>query len=142
MDEVTRRPLEFAGYVLDVTRRSLCAGGREVDLRPKSFDVLAYLVENPGRLVVKDEIMRAVWPDVIVTDESLTRCVSDVRQAIDDGAQKIIRTIPRRGYMFAASVARGDLASYANGSPLAPLPTDPAPSPQRAERAADLRRYL
>src|SRR5262245_50872368 len=142
MDEVTRRPLEFAGYVLDVTRRSLCAGGRDVVLRPKSFDVLAYLVENPGRLVVKDEIMRAVWPDVIVTDESLTRCVSDVRLALDDGAQKIIKTIPRRGYMFAAPVTRGGFAAHANGNALAPLPADPITSFQRAEGAADSRRYL
>ena len=142
MDEVTRRPFEFGGYVLDVTRRSLCAGAREIELRPKSFDVLAYLVENPGRLVVKDEIMRAVWPDVTVTDESLTRCVSDVRQAIDDGAQKIIKTIPRRGYMFAAPVARDGFAAYANGSALAPPAADPIASFQRAERAADLRRYL
>src|SRR3954451_2254892 len=142
MDEVTRRPFEFEGYVLDVTRRSLCAGGREVELRPKSFDVLAYLVENPGRLVVKDEIMRAVWPDVTVTDESLTRCVSDVRQAIDDGAQKIVKTIPRRGYMFAAPVARGGLATYGNGTALGPLPADPIISPQRVEGAADSRWYL
>src|SRR3954452_1839669 len=141
MDEVTRRPFEFEGYVLDVTRRSLCAGGHEVELRPKSFDVLAYLVENPGRLVVKDEIIQAVWPDVTVTDESLTRCVSDVRHAINDGAQKIIKTVPRRGYMFAAPVARGGLATYGNGSALAPLAADPIISPQRAERAADSRRY-
>jgi adenylate cyclase len=94
----------FQGYTLDVSRGSLSFGEREVELRPKSFEVLRYLVENAGRLVTKEEIIKTVWPNVVVTDESLTRCVSEVRQAIDDGEQTIIKTIPRRGYRFAAPV--------------------------------------
>src|SRR5262249_42112639 len=83
---------------------------------PKSFEVLCYLVENAGRLVTKDELIRTVWPDVTVTDESLTQCVSEVRQAIGDGAQTVIKTIPRRGYRFAAPVAQ--LASGTAAPPM------------------------
>ena len=104
MDEITRKPLCFEHFVLDGARRTLCAADRAIDLRPKSFDVLLYLVEHAGRIVGKDEIMDAVWGDVTVTDESLTRCVSDVRYALGDTEQRIIKTVPRRGYLFAMPV--------------------------------------
>ena len=115
MPAVAQKVFRFEGFTLDLTRRSLRAGDRVVELRPKSFDVLAYLVERAGRPAGKDEIIQAVWPDVTVTEESLTRCVSDIRLALDDGAQRIIKTLPRRGYVLAAPVtgtARqlGDLA--------------------------------
>jgi adenylate cyclase len=74
-------------------------------LRPKSFEVLCYLVENAGRLVPKEELIKAIWRNVSVTDESLARCVSDVRLALDDSEQRIIRTLLRRGYLFAAAVS-------------------------------------
>jgi DNA-binding winged helix-turn-helix (wHTH) protein len=61
----------------------LCLFGpdSQADLRPKSFEVLRYLVERAGRVVGKEEVIGTVWPDVTVTDESLTRCVSEVRRA-------------------------------------------------------------
>ncbi|PZQ85415.1 MAG: hypothetical protein DI549_01675 [Ancylobacter novellus] len=105
MNKPFHRVLGFGPFTLDINRRQLCRGEGDVALRPKSFDVLCYLVEHPGRVIPKEEIMQAVWPDVIVTDESLTRCVSDVRQALDDGAQALIKTIPRRGYLFAGQVS-------------------------------------
>src|SRR5262249_47763631 len=101
----------FEDYTLDVTCGSLRNGEREIELRPKSFEVLRYLVENAGRLVSKDELIKAVWPKVIVTDDSLARCISEVRQAIGDDSQTMIKTVPRRGYRFAAAVA--ELASDA-----------------------------
>jgi adenylate cyclase len=97
---------QFQGYTLDVLRGSLSFGEREVELRPKSFEVLRYLVENAGRLVTKEEIIKTVWPNVVVTDESLTRCVSEVRRALGDGDQTIIKTIPRRGYRLATPVSQ------------------------------------
>jgi len=96
----------FEGYTLDVARASLRTAHRDVPLRPKAFEVLRYLVENADRLVTKDELIQAIWPNVIVTDEALTHCVSEVRQAIGDGGQAIIKTVPRRGYRFAAAVTR------------------------------------
>ena len=79
---------------------------REVALRPKNFELLRYLVENPDRLVSKEELLKAIWPNVVVTDESLTRCMSEVRQAIGDAKQTIIATVPRCGYRFTAPVVR------------------------------------
>src|SRR5262249_6153307 len=97
---------QFEGYTLDIARNSLRAADRDVPLRRKSFELLRYLVENPDRLVTKEELLTAIWPNVIVTDEVLTQCVSEVRQAVGDSKQTIIVTVPRRGYRFAASVLR------------------------------------
>ena len=94
----------FQGHTLDLRRGFLCRADQNVELRPKSFALLRYLVENAGRLVSKDELIVAVWGDVAVTDVSLARCVSDVRLALQDHAQMVIRTVPRRGYLFAATV--------------------------------------
>jgi adenylate cyclase len=97
----------FEGYTLDLRRGCVHAGEREIELRPKSFETLRYLVENAGRLVSKDELIKAVWPNVTVADESLARCVSDVRLALCDSDQRIIKTLLRRGYLFAAPVSVG-----------------------------------
>ncbi len=70
---------QFEGFTLDVARRSLRAADRAVALRPKSFEVLRYLVENADRLVTKEELIKAIWPNVVVTEESLAHCVSEVR---------------------------------------------------------------
>ena len=76
-DEVFR----FAGYTLDMARGCLRNAEREIELRPKSFAVLRFLVENGDRLASKDKIISAVWPDVVVTEDSLSRCISEVRAA-------------------------------------------------------------
>ena len=71
--------------------------------------------------MTKDELVRAVWDKVVVTDESLTRCMSDVRLALGDADQRIIKTVPRRGYMFAAKVSKPvelDRRAAASRSPL------------------------
>ena len=94
------RSLRFQSFTLDLQRLCLRGPSGEVDLRPKSFAVLRYLAEHAGRVVTKDEVIKAVWPDVTVTDESLTRCISEVRRAIGDETQRIIRTVSRRGYLF------------------------------------------
>ena len=76
-----QRSLQFGPFTLDLQR--LCLNGplREVELRPKSFEVLRYLAEHPGRVISKEELIASVWPDVIVTDDSLIRCISEVRRA-------------------------------------------------------------
>jgi len=96
----------FNGYVLDVARGCLRRADREIELRPKSFEVLRCLVESSGRLVTKDELFKAVWPNVVVSDEALTQCISEVREAISDRAQTVIKTMPRRGYRFTALVSK------------------------------------
>ncbi len=107
---MTSNSIQFEAFTLNMARLSLHGPAGQVDLRPKSFEVLRYLAEHAGRIVTKTELMQAVWPDVIVTDESLTRCVSDVRHAIGDNSQRIIKTVPRRGYLF-------DVATSSDGIP-------------------------
>src|SRR6476620_9819257 len=95
--------LRFAGFVLDLRRGSLLtATGEELPLRRQCFELLRLLVENAGRLLDRDTINRVIWPDVAVTDDSITQCVRDIRRAIGDDAQQILKTVLRRGYMFAA----------------------------------------
>src|SRR5215475_4652236 len=118
---------QFDGFTLDIARNSLRAADREIALRRKSFELLRYLVENPDRLVTKEELLKAIWPNVIVTDEVLTQCVSEVRQATGDSKQTIIVTVPRRGYRFAASVLR--VATSA----AVPQPFPPYPPPHAWE---------
>src|SRR5262249_20626080 len=89
-----------------------------VALRPKAFEVLRYLVENSGRVATKDEVMAAVWPGLTVTDESLTHCLSEIRGALGDKAQRMLRTAPRRGYGVEARVT----ASRAADPPAMPEP--------------------
>ena len=100
------KTFQFVGHTLDLARSSLRTADGEVQLRPKSFEVLVYLVENAERLVPKEELIKAIWPNVVVSDESLTHCVSELRSALGDSQQTIIKTVPRRGYRFAASVSR------------------------------------
>jgi len=100
----------FEGCSLDLTRGCLQAAGREVELRPKCFDLLRHLLENGNRLISKEELVAAAWPQAVVTDESLARCISDVRAAIADHEHKIIKTVPRRGYIFTADVTRHEHA--------------------------------
>jgi TolB-like protein len=99
----------FDRFTLDLVRGALlAAGGTEVALRPKAFTLLRRLVENAGRLIERDEIMAAVWPGVIVTDDSVTQAVKEIRRALGDGEQRLLRTVPRRGFLFAAEVSRID----------------------------------
>jgi DNA-binding winged helix-turn-helix (wHTH) protein/Tol biopolymer transport system component len=91
---------------LDLDAGFLKRGTEEVSLRPKSFQVLSYLVERHGRLVTKTELTEAVWPDAAITDNSLAQCLVEIRRALDDDAQELIRTVARRGYIFTAQVTR------------------------------------
>ena len=102
------KSIQFQSFVLDLDRFSLYGPSGRLDLRPKSFEVLRYLAEHASRLVTKDELIKAVWPGVAVTDESLTRCISDVRQVLGDESQSIIKTIPKRGYRFDAGTLGSD----------------------------------
>jgi TolB-like protein/Tfp pilus assembly protein PilF len=90
--------------VFDLTSGFLLHKGQEVKLRPKVFDALRYLIENSGRLVAKAELIQAVWSDSFVTDDSLVQCIVELRRALGDDSQQLIRTVPRRGYTFIADV--------------------------------------
>ncbi len=95
---------QFGDFTLDLARGCVLKGIQEIKLRPKVYEALKYLVEHPGRLVGKQELMQAVWPDAFVTDDSLVQCTLELRRALDDRDQKLLKTVPRRGYVFAAEV--------------------------------------
>ncbi len=102
-----RAAYRFDRFTLDPDRGALLGpDGAELTLRPKSFALLQLFVENAGRLLDRDAIMTAVWPDVFVSDNSITQCVRDIRRAFGDESQTLVRTIPRRGYVFSAEVSR------------------------------------
>lgn len=95
----------FAGFVLDIGKgKLLTAADEEIPLRRQSFEMLRLFSENAGRLLDRESINRAIWPDVTVTDDSLTQCVRDIRRALRDEAQRMLKTVPRRGYMFSPDV--------------------------------------
>jgi TolB-like protein/DNA-binding winged helix-turn-helix (wHTH) protein/Tfp pilus assembly protein PilF len=95
----------FAEFTLDLTRGCLLHFQQEIKLRPKSFEVLKYLVENNERLISKDELIAAVWIETAVTDSSLVQCLKDIRHALHDENQQIIKTIHGRGYIFDKKVS-------------------------------------
>lgn len=111
MQRLSHQTRWFDGFTLDLTRGCLLRGGQEVKLRPKPFEALKFLVENPGRLISKTELIEVIWPDTAVTDDSLVQCLMEVRRALGDDAQQIIKTVPRRGYIFDRPVS--DTASIA-----------------------------
>jgi len=129
----------FDRYVLDLERGCLLLDGSEVILRPKTFAVLRFLVENPGRLVSKEELFAAVWPNIAVTDDVLVQSVGELRRALADDGQRLIKTVPRRGYRF-ESVVSADAPVHPrpldNGTAIAStgedIPASRAPSEQRA----------
>src|ERR1700736_5937 len=94
----------FDRFVLDLRRGVLLADDAECVLRPKSFALLRLFVESAGRLIDRDEILHTLWPGVFVTDDSITQCIRDIRRALGDNDQRLLRTLPRRGYRFIAPV--------------------------------------
>lgn len=104
MDEISpRRAFCFGDFTLDLDRASLTRGQQEVRLRPRTFDVLAYLVRHAGRLVPKQELFHAVWGEVAVTDDSLVQCLVEIRRALA-GESERVKTVRARGYLFDGKV--------------------------------------
>ncbi len=105
--EKNLKPLyEFGPFRLDPEERLLLRDGEGVPLTPKAFDLLLVLVEQPGRLLEKDVLMKAVWPDSFVEESNLADNVSRLRKALGEGEDgaKFIETVPRRGYRFVTVV--------------------------------------
>jgi adenylate cyclase len=104
MDETAGgKVLHFAGVTLDGARGCLRGpDGIELPLAPKPFDLLMVLARNAGRTMTKDALLDAVWPGVHVTEDSLFQAVREARRAIGDEAGRLLRSVPRRGYMLDA----------------------------------------
>jgi TolB-like protein/Tfp pilus assembly protein PilF len=108
MADGTTRIYQFGPFVLDVADRSLKRQGAPISLTPKTFDLLVALVENAGRLVEKDALLRTVWPDVAVEEGNLTKGVFSLRQVLEEeGGSRYIETVPKRGYRFVGPIIPG-----------------------------------
>lgn len=134
----------FGGFTLDSSRARLTdATGEPVALRPKAFALLEYLVAHRGQVARRDEILDAVWPGVTVGDDSLTQAVAEIRRALGVEAARMIRTIPRRGYLFepaedaCAAAAASDEALGRAASP-ASHANQPTPAASRGLRPASI----
>src|SRR5215510_6267830 len=108
--KIACRGYVFDDFTLDLDRGCLWRAGQEIKLRYKSFEALKYLVERSGRVVGKEEMIRALWPDAFVTDDSLVQCLIEARRALGDDAQRYVKTVPRRGYLFNAPVRESGLS--------------------------------
>jgi DNA-binding winged helix-turn-helix (wHTH) protein/tetratricopeptide (TPR) repeat protein len=124
MNSATAHILRFEGYTLDSARRSLSRDGELLTLRPQAMEVLCYLARQAGRPVSKTALFDAVWPGISVTDDSLVQCVRDIRRVLGDRHRRIVKTVPRVGYLFAALVSTADEDETAR----APERSRPAPS--------------
>ena len=96
----------FQSFRLDTANQCLWRGQERVPIVPKSFDVLRYLVENPGRLVTHDELLEKLWPEIYVNPELIRKYILDIRKILGDRPDKpeFIETVTKRGYRFIAPV--------------------------------------
>ena len=125
--------LELPGFTVDVRRRLLLRreSGEPVALNAKAFDTLLYLAQHPNEVLDKDTLLGAIWPGVVVEENSLAQNISALRQALGEthGENRYIATVPRRGYRFVAEVqARHELPAIARPAVRSAAPADSAAS--------------
>ncbi|HEU0184150.1 MAG TPA: winged helix-turn-helix domain-containing protein [Blastocatellia bacterium] len=136
MDKKARRLYEFDRFSLDASERILLHDQQEMPLTPKVFETLLLLVENNGRVLGKDELLQAIWPDSIVEESSLTQNISLLRKALGEGdGRRFIKTVPKRGYKFVAPV-RVVNKVVDNGTPDHSDATEPAIKEEAATESA------
>ena len=137
-----KRTYKFSDFTLDASEHRLLQGNREIYLPPRTFDTLLYLVNRHGHLVTKNELLETLWADSFVTENALTRCIKEVREALaDDFHQpRYIRTIHRVGYKFIADVEEISPPSHDDEKGLVATEVVPNESPGQnvevAERVA------
>jgi DNA-binding winged helix-turn-helix (wHTH) protein/TolB-like protein len=120
--------LRFSGFELDSERAELRRpDGQSIKLRPKTLEILRLLAGNAGRVLSKQQLMEAVWPNVHVGEDSLFQCIREIRAALGDDKRQVVRVISGRGYLFQAEVA-GAQATEA-GVTEAGLPAAPEIAP-------------
>jgi TolB-like protein/DNA-binding winged helix-turn-helix (wHTH) protein/Tfp pilus assembly protein PilF len=112
--EAEHQVFAFGEFTLDERRAALTRNGVAVSLRPKCFEVLHLLVINAGRVVTKDELLDAVWSDVVVTEASVAQCIAEIRRALGDTQQAVIRTVPRRGFVLELPVSESSVRASAS----------------------------
>src|SRR5262244_3063367 len=98
----------FEAYEFDTDRRVLRRAEIPVDLEPKVFDLLAYLIQHHDQFVSREKLYAQLWSQQFVSEAALTYCISEARKAVGDNgrAQRVIKTVHGRGYRFIAPVAK------------------------------------
>jgi TolB-like protein/DNA-binding winged helix-turn-helix (wHTH) protein/Tfp pilus assembly protein PilF len=125
---------EFGPYRLDATRRVLSRADEPLPLTSKAFDTLLVLVANRDRVLLKDELMKLIWPDSFVEEVNLAQNVSALRKVLGEapGENRFIATVPGKGYRFVGAV-RKPTDTPLDAAPLLDGPIPP-PSPERPTR--------
>src|SRR5215472_946866 len=124
----------FGAFVLDVKRRVVTRDGTPVPVTPKAFDILLYLVQHPNRVVTKQDLMKAVWPDTFVEETNLAQNLWLLRKALGEkDGNPLIVTVARQGYHFTADVTEID--------PSAPVVESEAPAQVSTAGAPARRRW-
>jgi TolB-like protein len=102
-----QKSLKVGNWIVDPSLNSMSCEGRTVRLEPKVMGVLLCLAEHPAETLSKEQLFQAVWPNIIVTEDVLKRCIAELRRAFDDDARNphIIETISKRGYRLLAPVS-------------------------------------
>jgi TolB-like protein/DNA-binding winged helix-turn-helix (wHTH) protein/Tfp pilus assembly protein PilF len=125
MSSVNKNLYAFAEFSLDPQNRVVRRSGATVPLTPKAFDLLLVLVQNAGRIVSKDELMKTVWPDSFVEESNLTQTVFMVRKALDETAdRRYILTAQGQGYRFLVPVKEGTVDGPKGGPQGTERPVD------------------
>ncbi len=139
--------LRLLGLTLDLTHGELRTASNELaDLRRQALDVLLLLGAHAGHVVSKEELMRRVWPNVVVGEDSLVQAIADIRRVLGDEGHQLVRTVPRRGYMLSAdpaTEAEGPLASVGPAAaPAARLAAQPPAGTHAAAIAGKRARWI
>lgn len=126
-----QRSFRVSDWDVEPQLNSLTGPERTAHLEPKVMQVLVYLAEHAGQIVAKDRLLQQVWPDTFVSDDVLTRSISELRRAFGDDARepRFIQTIPRGGYRLIAIVSASPAHGAAPGQtiPIQELETTPVP---------------
>jgi DNA-binding winged helix-turn-helix (wHTH) protein/Flp pilus assembly protein TadD len=129
--------LRFAGFELDLQRTELRgADGALIKLRPKTFEMLRLFATSGGRVLTKQELMEAVWPNVHVGEDSLFQCIRELRTALGDDRRQLIKLASGGGYLLAAEVVAAPAADPVQGEGILPEPSSEAAPLPPAEIAA------
>jgi DNA-binding winged helix-turn-helix (wHTH) protein/TolB-like protein/Tfp pilus assembly protein PilF len=136
--------LRFTGFALDPERAELRGpDGEVVKLRPKTFEMLSLFVANSGRVLGKQQLMDAVWPNVHVSDDSLFKCIRELRAALGDNERQLIKLVSGHGYLFEAEVSTEPASEAALAGPARVEPVadaEAAAGPAKSWRPFGLRR--
>lgn len=127
-------------YVVEPRHNRIVRGGAEVHLEPRVMDVLVCLASHAGEVVSRDTLNETVWRDVVVTDQAVTNCISELRDRLGDdrSTNRVIETIPKRGYRLVAPVSLAAPAAAPAATPETPVAPPPAPRSRRWVVAAVL----